>query len=570
MLLRPMLSTRAGPFFAWPTVWLLLALSFIAVAACTESSGGNEDPQTQQDEEEIQTQQDAAEQPAHASDRAGQEADEQQVEQPAASEQQQPDQDAESNTAEAMQRGQQASPQQQDSGYDSADPYGEDDAEEQGDQSARAVAPIRTWLAEGIALTPSVPALGDEYGWSAVIEGDIIAVSAPYHDEMGDDTGAVFIFERIGGEWIETAYLLPPFPDPLGWFGRWLAIDDGRIVIGAPYEDGLREDGSRIDDSGAAYVYENVNGEWTRTGTLLPQTPYSGASFGWSVAISGERIAISAWEAPLLGMQTGSVTIFTQHKGLWRAEAVLQPAEASERMMFGRDIELQGNVLAVGAPGDDTIAEDAGAVYVWHHYGDQWNFAGRLVAADGIAHDRLGSQVALQQPWLAAGAYDHDDPLWSAGATYVWKLDNLWEFHTKLEASDMQPGDWFGYSVDIQGDYMVIGAPHRAHPETNTYRSGAAYAFELIDDEWVEVGVLGPVDAVEAGESAEFGWVTEIHGTTAVVGAWLADTEEGGRDAGAAAVYEIPTNREDGEDGEVTEEGEGTEKGEGSEDSDGE
>ncbi|MYD55111.1 MAG: hypothetical protein F4W96_12540 [Chloroflexi bacterium] len=545
MPLRPMLSPRGAPFAGWLTAWLLIMLPLIAVAACTDSVPQDDQPQAQR-QQQSDAQQDQSAEP-DASQTA---ADEQQVDadQHGATVDSQQGDESQSSAADAMQRDRQES-QQQTQSYGSADPYGDG---EDGDDSAQddqpvtpPVPPVRQWLAEGVALAPSVPAEGDEYGWSAVIEGDIIAIGAPYHDELGEDTGAVFIFERIDGEWIETAYLLPPFPDPLGWFGRWLAIDDGRIVIGAPYEDGLREDGSRIDDSGVAYIYEKVNGEWTRTGTLLPQTPYSGASFGWSVAISGERIAVSAWEAPLFGMQTGSVTIFTQHKGLWRAEAVLQPAEASERMMFGRDIELQGNVLAVGAPGDDTIAEDAGAVYVWHYYNDEWNFAGRLVAADGIAHDRLGSQVALHQPWLAAGAYDHDDPFWSAGATYVWKLDNLWEFHAKLEASDMQPGDWFGYSVDIQGDFMVIGAPHRGHPETGTYRSGAAYAFELTEDQWLEVGVLGPVDAVEAGERAEFGWVTEIHGTTAVVGAWLADTDAGGVDAGAAAVYEIPTNGED-------------------------
>ncbi|MYC01455.1 MAG: hypothetical protein F4X58_06005, partial [Chloroflexi bacterium] len=391
MPLGPMLSPRGAPFAGWLTACFLFMLPLIAVAACTDSVPQDDQPQAQR-QQQSNAQQDQSAEP-DASQTA---ADEQQVDadQHGATVDSQQGDESQSSAADAMQRDRQES-QQQTQSYGSADPYGDG---EDGDDSAQddqpvtpPVPPVRQWLAEGVALAPSVPAEGDEYGWSAVIEGDIIAIGAPYHDELGEDTGAVFIFERIDGEWIETAYLLPPFPDPLGWFGRWLAIDEGRIVIGAPYEDGLREDGSRIDDSGVAYVYEKVNGEWTRTGTLLPQTPYSGASFGWSVAISGERIAVSAWEAPLFGMQTGSVTIFTQHKGLWRAEAVLQPAEASERMMFGRDIELQGDVLAVGAPGDDTIAEDAGAVYVWHYYNDEWNFAGRLVAADGIAHDRLGS-----------------------------------------------------------------------------------------------------------------------------------------------------------------------------------
>ena len=85
---------------------------------------------------------------------------------------------------------------------------------------------------------------------------------------------------------------------------------------------------------------------------------------------------------------------------------------------------------------------------------------------------------------------------------------------------------------------MVVGSPHRMHPETGVFRSGAAYAFELVNDQWIEIGVLGPVDPITHGERAEFGWVTEVDGDTVVVGAWLADQPDL-PDAGAAAVYEV-------------------------------
>ncbi len=536
-----MLRLRRSRLLALTTAWALIAFSLCVFSACTDTDSQAELPQSQQQADQIQPQSD---EPVQSVESEADEFDqpEQAVQPDAAADGQQANA-AQPGAADETQQGQQSQSEPQTPGYGAADPYGGSEDEGEAEDVSLPIPPVRAWLVEGIALTPSVPAERDEYGWSAVIEGDVIAVGAPYHDVMGENTGAVFIFERVGGEWAETAYILPPFPDPLGWFGRWLAIDDGRIVIGAPYEDGEQLDGSRIDDSGVAYVYEKVNGVWSRTGTIVPDVPSAGASFGWSVAISADRVAVAAWEDTTLGVKAGSVTIFREYKGLWLVEAVIRPSEPSERLMFGRDIALQDNVLVVGAPGDDTIAEDAGAVYVWSFYDDDWYFTAKLVAPDGDAGDALGSQVALQSPWLASGAYDHDDPYWSGGATYVWKLGNIWALHTKLGTSDMQPGDWFGYSLDIQGERMVVGAPHRAHPESGTYRSGAAYAFELVNDEWLEVGVLGPVDAVAAGERAEFGWVTEIDGTTAVVGAWLADTEAG-EDAGSAAVYELPTSAE--------------------------
>ncbi len=524
MAWRPSLSSHVA-------LLLVSLLIGIALAGCSDSA------------EQSQTQASQTQEADSAQQQSGAQVEQQTEPQTTQQEQPEPepaeDEDEESSSASAMSRDQAQPQPQSPQGYGD-DPYAADATQQSTQQSEAPVPPVRTWLAEGISLTPSVAAPFDEYGWSTVIEGDVIASGAPYHDAEGEDTGAVFIFERIEGEWVETAMLLPPYPDPLGWFGRWLAIDDGRIVIGAPYEDGIDLDGERVDDSGVAYVYEKVNGAWIRTGTLLPAVAYAGASFGWSVAISGDRIAVSAWEDLVGAAEAGSVTVFRQHKGLWQAEAVLTPNDPSNRQMFGRDIELSGNVLAVGAPGDDTIAEDAGAIFVWHHYNNEWNFAGKLLASDAVEFDRLGSQIALDGNWLASGAYDHDTPYWSTGATYVWKLDNLWEFHSKLIASDGQPGDWFGYSSAIEGERMIIGAPHRAHPETQVYRSGAAYAFELIDDEWVEVGVFGPVDAVLAGERAEFGWAADVSGATVVVGAWTADTEAG-EDAGDTAVYEIPT-----------------------------
>ena len=525
MALRPTLSRY------WLTSLLITLLAAsLALAACSDSADRAEPTDSQADataEDQQQVEQQSDSQPT---------AQQQQVaDQSAQSEDTPQEQDDQPSAAQSMT----SAPRQGQQGYGADDAYASSSGQSQQESSAP-VPPVRQWLAEGVSLTPSVPAPFDEYGWSTVVEGDVMAIGAPYHDVLGEDTGAVFIFERIDGDWVETAYLLPPFADPLGWFGRWLAIDAGRLVIGAPYEDVLTENGSFVEDAGVAYVYEKVGGDWIRTGTLLPAVPTTGASFGWSVAIFGDRIAVSAWEDRVDGVGAGSVTVFRQHKGLWRAEAVLTPAEPTERQMFGRDIELFNNVLVVGAPGDDTIAEDAGAVFVWHHYNNEWNFAGKLLASDGLEFDRLGSQIALHDRWLVAGGYDHDTPLWSMGAVYVWKLDNLWEFHSKLTASDAQPGDWFGYSSAIEGDWMVIGAPHRAHPESQTYRSGAAYAFELRDDEWVEVGVFGPVDAVLAGERAEFGWATDVSANTVVVGAWLADTEAG-EDAGDAAVYEIPS-----------------------------
>lgn len=409
------------------------------------------------------------------------------------------------------------------------------------DQPAQTIdVPPRDALSGGFPLLPSAAGEGDEYGWSAALDGDILAVGAPYHDAVAEDAGAVFVFERRGDKWVEAAKLLPPFGEALGWFGRWLALDDGRLVVGAPYENlAPVEGGDLVIDAGAAYVYEQVDGEWRRTATLLPDPPVAGASFGWSVAIDGERLAVAAWAESAGAEQSGAVYVYRQSKGAWRLEARVAPPEPQEVQQFGRDIDLDGNVLAIGAPGhDDGETPDVGAVFVYHQYDFAWNFAGRYLAPGVEEGDGLATQVALSLPWLAAGAHGHDGDDWEAGAVYLWRLDNLWSFHSRISASDAAFGDWFGYAPALDGDRLVVGAPHRADPKTGQLRTGAAYVFELVGGEWEEAGILGPVNPMLAGERAEFGWVTDIHGDMVIVGSWLADAEAG-KDAGAAAVYTI-------------------------------
>lgn len=512
-------------------LWIVacLACAAIAAAACVDDADDTARAASQVEQQaEQQTRPQAQAEPEEPTAGTQQQASEQQQDAGGPQSQQQQERSSRPAMQQAQQNQQAYASQQQDAyASDAAGP-------------PTVAAPPREVITDGLPLTPSAPAEGDEYGWSAVVDGDIIAVGAPYHDDVAEDAGAVFIFERSGGEWVETAKLLPPFGEKDGWFGRWLALDDGRLLVGAPYEDLWQASGGEwVVDAGAAYIYEKVNGEWMRTATLLPEALAPGLSFGWSVAIHGDRLAVSAWAETVGEELAGAVYVYREAKGLWRLEERITPPEPQAIHQFGRDIELERNVLVVGAPGHDgDEREDIGAVFVYHQYDHAWNFTGTFIAPDAGEGDALGSQVALALPWFAAGAHSHDGEDIEAGAVYVWRLGDYWALHSRLTASDAVLGDWFGYAPAVEGDRLVIGSPHRADPDTGLYRTGAAYLFELQGDQWVERGVVGPVDPVLHGEQAEFGWVTDVAGDTIVVGAWLADTDAG-KDAGAAAVYVI-------------------------------
>lgn len=102
----------------------------------------------------------------------------------------------------------------------------------------------------------------------------------------------------------------------------------------------------------------------------------------------------------------------------------------------------------------------------------------KLVASDAEADDYFGRSVSISRDTVVVGAFGENNGGSNAGAAYVFQThqggsDN-WGQAKKLVASDAEAGDWFGYSVSFSGGTMVVGA----HGEdSGGSRAGAAYVF---------------------------------------------------------------------------------------------
>ena len=73
---------------------------------------------------------------------------------------------------------------------------------------------------------------GDEFGQSVAIAGDAIAVGAWKADSA---EGAVYIFNRMGNDWIEDDRLTASDGKPGDEFGYSLAAFGNMMVIGAHF-----------------------------------------------------------------------------------------------------------------------------------------------------------------------------------------------------------------------------------------------------------------------------------------------------------------------------------------------
>jgi hypothetical protein len=145
-------------------------------------------------------------------------------------------------------------------------------------------------------------------------------------------------------------------------------------------------------------------------------------------------------------------------------------------------VAISGDYAIVGAYFNGEKGYQAGAAYIFHRTGDSWDTGTKILAADGAALDYFGYSVAIDGKYAIVGAYLNDEKGTDAGAAYIFhRTDDSWDTGTKIVAPDAAAIDWFGRSVGISGDYVIVGANLNDEKGTD---AGAAYIFHRAGDSW--------------------------------------------------------------------------------------
>ncbi len=210
-------------------------------------------------------------------------------------------------------------------------------------------------------------------------------------------------------------------------------------------------------------------------------------------------------------------------------ETKLTAGDAAANDGFGRSVAISGNTVVVGAGGDeDAGLQQSGSAYVFQRSGTAWSEQAKLTASDAAAEDFFGSSVAISGDTVVVGAYRDDDAGNSSGSAYVFQRNGTaWSEQAKLTAGDAAAEDLFGFSVAISGDTVVVGAYDA------DLGSGSAYVFRRNGTAWSEQAKLTAGDAA-AGDG--FGRSVAISGDTVVVGAYRDD--DAGISSGSAYVFQ--------------------------------
>jgi hypothetical protein len=338
----------------------------------------------------------------------------------------------------------------------------------------------------------------EQFGWAVSCSDSYLAVGSRGYDGLHSGQGAVSVYTRRNTAWAFESLLLAADPLNSASFGWSLSLSSTTIAIGAPFDD------ASAFDSGSIYIFDKLGGLWWQTAKLVPSGASNGTQIGRAVALDGDRLIVSGlnrvaifertgftWSEvygfsitanavalsgddafcgdPLdsFGAQnSGSVTWVRRTNGLWAVNGKLGTGGlVGHNYQLGSAVAVDGEYLAIGAPNgvppQSPTGTITGVVFIFKKSGGSWNYLTSLSANDGASGDMFGSALAASGDKLIVSAKRHGNPVTKCGAAYVYQLESAWVQTHKLVQSDAQPNSEGSSSVDVSASVAVVGSPNQ-------------------------------------------------------------------------------------------------------------
>lgn len=384
---------------------------------------------------------------------------------------------------------------------------------------------------------------GDNFGKTVAISGDTIVIGAPEEDSNatgvnGDQSsngvpgsGAAYVFIRTGTLWTQQAYLKASNAESNDDFGCSVAISGNTIVVGAKDESSSATvvNGNQLDNTagsaGAAYVFVRNGSTWTQQAYLKANNAGAGDTFGKTSAISGNTIVVGAdgEDSNATGVNgngadnsaalSGAAYVFFRTGTTWTQQAYLKASNTGLGDGFGSNVSIDGDTVAIAARQESSNATGvngdqsnnattaAGAVYVFVRNAAAWTQQAYIKASNTGLLDVFGDGLSISGDLLVVGAGSEDSNATSingeetnnlasgAGAGYLFRRTGTHWFQTAyLKADNAEAGDFFGLSMALSDDTLVVGAHFEDSNATgigfpsadnSLGQAGAAYFFDV-------------------------------------------------------------------------------------------
>lgn len=320
-------------------------------------------------------------------------------------------------------------------------------------------------------------------------------------DDATQNSGAAYVFIRTAGVWSQQAYVKATDGTPEDSFGNAVAISGDRIVVGASRKDYIEE----VEDVGAAYVFKRSSGAWS-VEAMLNDSFIRPSMFGNAVAIENDTVAIGAKHYGLAGAITheraGAAYVFAYNGSTWSRQALIyEPDWQYHNAQFGYSLALSGDHLAVGASIESWIGDypnvttrTHGCVFFYRRENGVWTKyvanppETRLYSPTG-ADRGFGKSLAMEGNTLLVGSSPTLEDGLTMGEVFGYtRIDTQWFLNDKLHVSAVETTDNYGVAVAISDRWCVVGASLEDSNATGTggnqadnsaLDAGAAYTFAL-------------------------------------------------------------------------------------------
>jgi hypothetical protein len=325
-------------------------------------------------------------------------------------------------------------------------------------------------------ITPDDGAAGAYFGSSVAVENHTIVVGAPRDNATDTGSGSAYVFQYDSTmqNWSQIKKLTPQSDTTFySEFGSSVAIADSHIAVGAIGEH---------NNAGTVYLYNRDNTQWLLHSHVNAQDRAADASFGFSLAMASGRLLIGA----PFGSDGGAVYYYELEDSSWVQQVKLTATSASQNPAFGYAVSLLDTYALIGASGDQNDLFTSGAAYMFHQEGAAWRQLAKLIDGSGFDGEEFGFSVALSENFAIIGARQDDDNGGSSGSVFVFsRTDDEWHEQTKLLPSDGSAGEFFGHSLAMENEEIIVGAP-------GNNGTGAAYVYS----NWIATGIYHPETSI--------------------------------------------------------------------------
>ncbi len=420
----------------------------------------------------------------------------------------------------------------------------------------------------------------DNFGFSVAVSGDIVVIGVIDEDSNAtgvngnqasngaSSSGAAYVFVRNGDSWTQPAYLKASNTEANDLFGWSVAASGDTIAVGAIGESSNASgvNGNQANNSassaGAVYVFVRSGTNWSQQAYVKASNTGAGDQFGTSVALSGDTLVVGARleDSNATGINgnggdntstnSGAAYVFVRNGTNWTQQAYLKASNTGVSDQFGNSVSVSADTVVVGAFGEDSnaigvngndgddSASGAGAAYVFARSGTNWSQQAYLKASNTDAGDSFGLSVSVSGDTIAVGADDEDsqatgvngnqanNSATNSGAAYVFVRNGTdWSQQAYLKASNTEASDFFGDTVSVSANTIVVGAPFEDSNasglngnQTNNGAaiSGAAYVFVRSGTDWSQQDYIKASNA-ESGDI--FADALAVSGGTIVIAA---------------------------------------------------